>query len=112
MTRNVLSEGDKLYVSLILCIDVSKFLCVSGTAFGRPVVPEVCRIKAVSSSDASEGALAAKRAADALSVRVVEIVYGAKTLQLVDANGASTPSADATEASEDATALILHPSCL
>jgi len=64
----------------------------------------------LSGTDASEGALAAKRAADALSVRVVEIVYGAKTLQLVDANGASTPSADATEASEDDTALILHTS--
>ncbi|WFD18096.1 oxalate--CoA ligase [Malassezia caprae] len=65
----------------------------------------------LSGEGASEGALAAKRAADSLNVRAVEAVLDAAnaTVTLVDAQGPLSKG-EPTEASEDQTALILHTS--
>jgi len=59
----------------------------------------------------SGGALAAKRAAESLNIRIVEAVLDAAnaTVTLVDAQG-PLPKGEPTGASEDQTALILHTS--
>ncbi|WFD21775.1 oxalate--CoA ligase [Malassezia equina] len=65
----------------------------------------------LSGENVSEGALAAKRAAESLNVRVLEAVLDAAnaTVTLVDAQG-PLPKGTPTGASEDLTALILHTS--
>ena len=65
----------------------------------------------LSGDNVSEGALAAKRAAESLNVPVVEAVLDAAnaTVTLVDAQG-PLPTGTPTSASEDLTALILHTS--
>lgn len=65
----------------------------------------------LSGQNASESALAAKRAAESLNVRVVEAVLDVAqaTVTLVDAQG-PLPAGTPTGASEEQTALVLHTS--
>lgn len=52
MTRYVLSFLLSLYVASTFCIVLVRLAWVSGTAFGLPVVPEVCSTRATSSGRA------------------------------------------------------------
>src|SRR5579864_3484881 len=51
MTQSATSSVVSEYVAATFRADVARLQCLSGTRFGRPVLPLVCRISATSSGD-------------------------------------------------------------
>src|SRR5579864_6591242 len=54
MTHSATSSVESVYVAATLRAEVARLQCLSGTRFGRPVLPLVCRIKAISSGDGAD----------------------------------------------------------
>jgi hypothetical protein len=57
------SPGPSASVSRTFCADAETFRCDSGTIFGREVVPEVCRMSAMSSAVAGPPSALGERCA-------------------------------------------------